>query len=119
MEHAVGNTWYRVEATLTSHGVDEFDDPIGPGYMAVRFHRYNVVKVTPKGVRLAVCGFNPRTVLHASTKKFAYATKAEALEGFIHRKNRQRKILMCQVARCDEAKRNAERMLAKERENAN
>jgi len=113
MNHKVGDVWYRYEAVLTSSGVDEFDEPVGPGFMALHSHKYDVVKVTPKGVRISFFGGVARLVLHNHVKKYAHPSREEALKSFICRKNSQKGILLCQISRCEEAKRNAERLLAK------
>lgn len=106
---------YRYEAILTSSGVDEFDDPIGPGFMALHCYSYDVVKVTPKGACVSAFGFETSKAVYDRTiNKFAYPTKAEALLGFIARKRRQQAIIHNQLARSREAQYKAEQLLAKE-----
>ena len=114
-ECKVGDVFYRYEGVLTSSGVDQFDDPIGPGYMAVNCYRYDVIKVTPKGARISAFGLEGSKPIYDSTiNKFAYPSKAEALLGFIARKRRQQSILNSQLAHSKEAQYKAEQLLAKE-----
>lgn len=115
-----GDYFYRYESHLVSSGVDEFDDPIGPGYMALYCSEYVVTKVTQKGaVILDWC--RPiqtanRPVMDHYINKYAYPSKVEALLGFIARKKRQQSILFSQYSRSREAEQKAERLLAKELE---
>lgn len=77
--------WYRYEDYLVSAGVDEFENPLGPAELRIRLREIEVVRTTPKGVRLD-CG---RFVLNKSKKRYACATIEEAKESFIARKTRQ------------------------------
>lgn len=117
-ECKVGDKFYRYESHLVSSGVDQWDEPLGPGYTELYCSEYTVEKVTPKGVRIAWYNqegnWSPKPVMDATINKFAYPTKAEALLGFIARKRRQQSILMNQLARSKEAQTKAERLLEKE-----
>ena len=107
--------FYRYEGVITSSGVDEFDEPLGPGYMALHCYRYDVIKVTPKGACVTAFGLEVgKAVYDRTINKFAYPTKLEALLGFIARKRRQQSILNSQLARSKEAQTKAEQLLAKE-----
>lgn len=102
-----------------SSGVDEWDEPLGPGYLAVRAFEYTVEQVTPKGaVIFAPVGpegsYGMRKVMDHYINKWAYPSKAEALLGFIARKKRQQAILSGQYFRSREAEKVAENLLAKE-----
>ena len=111
----VGDVFYRYEGVITSSGVDEFDEPLGPGYMALHCYRYDVIKVTPKGACVTAFGLEVgKAVYDRTINKFAYPTKLEALLGFIARKRRQQSILNSQLARSKEAQTKAEQLLAKE-----
>lgn len=118
-ETKVGDTFYRYEATLTSSGVDEFDEPVGPGFMSVWVRTFTVESVTPKGaVIFAPCGpeenHGMRRVMDHHINKYAYPSKGEALLGFIARKKRQQAIISGQYFRSREAESAAERLLAQE-----
>ena len=59
-----------------------------------------VLKVTPKGFWIDMCGFGriKRFVLARGRKRFAHPTKEEALQAFIYRKKAQVKILSDRLA---------------------
>jgi hypothetical protein len=91
---AVGDTWFRFEDVRYAAPLNEYDEPQGPGRLAVELRRYTVTKVTPKGVWL----FGSRFVLADATKKFACPTQEAARQSFLARKRRQLRILNAQVA---------------------
>lgn len=95
----VGDIWYRYEDVQYAASLDEFDNPVGVGRLAVNERQYQVVKVTPKGVRLN----NGRVVLDSSNKKFACPTQKLAKESFIKRKERQVSILSRQLERAQKS----------------
>lgn len=89
---------------MTEHicsGLDEFDNPIGPGILKVELYKYGVIKRTPKGAWINSCP--KKFVLLTARKKFACNTVDEAKESFIARKNRQKKILTAQLKQCEKA----------------
>lgn len=118
-EAKVGDLFYRYHNTLTSSGVDEFDEPIGSGFESVWFTTYTVERVTPKGaVIFAPTGpdhnHGDRIVLDHYTNKFAYPSKGEALLGFIARKKREQAIMSRRYFRSREAESKAEKLLLEE-----
>lgn len=114
-ECKVGDSFYRFESQLVSSGVDEFDEPLGPGYINLYCYTYDVTKITPKGARVRVFSFDhDRPVMDSTINKYAYPSKAEALLGFIARKRHQQSILLGQLTRSKEAQTKAEQLLAKE-----
>ena len=123
-ECKVGDMFYRYESHLVSSGVDEWDEPLGPGYMALYCSEYPVTRIYPKGAYIS--GYfltrsggqelHGRPVMDHYINKYAYPSKAEALLGFMARKRRQQTILYGQLARSKEAQLKAERLLAKEME---
>lgn len=114
----VGDKFYRYESHLVSSGVDEWDEPLGPGYMALYCSEYEVHQITPKGAKIHVShkppGLTLQPVLDHYINKYAYPTKVEALLGFMARKKRQQTILNRQLANSHDAEQKAEQMLAKE-----
>lgn len=80
----VGDTWYRYEDFRESNGTDEWDNNLG-GHIAIRLCKFEVIKLTPKGVRLD----NGRVVIHEHNKRYACATIEEAKRSFMLRKKRQ------------------------------
>lgn len=123
-ECKVDDVFYRYESHLVSSGVDEWDEPLGPGYMALYCSEYPVTRIYPKGAYIS--GYfltrsggqelQGRPVMDHYINKYAYPSKAEALLGFMARKRRQQTILNGQLARSKEAQLKAERLLAKEME---
>lgn len=94
--------WFRYEDAIYSDGVDEFDNPLGPGHMEVHLREFTVDKVTPKGVWL--CGFMLRRfVLRGARKQFACPTLEGALASFQARKRKQHQIYTRKAAMADEA----------------
>lgn len=117
----VGDKFYRYESHLVSSGVDEWDEPLGPGYMALYCSEFEVVKVYPKGAYIQgyFCKnggeeYQGRPVMDHYINKYAYPTKVEALLGFMARKKRQQTILNRQLANSHDAEQKAEQMLSKE-----
>lgn len=81
---------------------------------------YMVEHVTPRGCKIMAHNsqgnWGLKSVMDYYINKFAYPTKAEALLGFIARKQCQQTILYRQLANSKEAQTKAERLLAKELE---
>lgn len=125
-EAKVGDLFYRYHNTLTSSGVDEFDEPVGPGFESVWFSTYEVCSVTPKGARImgwfgpddGIAAKGSRPVMDHYTNKFAYPSKGEALLGFIARKKREQAIMSRRYFRSREAESKAEKLLMQELQNA-
>jgi hypothetical protein len=65
----------------------------------VQLLKFNVIRETPKGVRIEQYSgdYRGRVVLHNSRRKYANPTIEEAKESFIARKERQIKILKKQL----------------------
>lgn len=95
----VGDIWYRLEDRRYAPPVDEWGDIIGTGRADVEVRKFRVIKITPKGVRVAEAfldgTFRPittaesRVILDSSYKRFACPTMALALESYQARKKRQ------------------------------
>ena len=120
-ETKVGDLFYRFHNTLTSSGVNEYDEPVGHGYEKGWFTTYIVERVTPKGaVLFAPTGpdqnYGLRLVLDHYTNKFAYPSKGEALLGFIARKKCEQAIMSRRYFRSREAESKAEKLLMEELE---
>jgi hypothetical protein len=94
--------YYRYEDVQYAAPLDEFDNPQGPGRLAVELREYQVVKRTPKGVWLSLYG-DRRFVLNSATRRFACPTKAEAQESFLARKKRQISIHQGSIKRAERA----------------
>ena len=94
----VGDTFYRYEDRRYAPMLDEFDNPSGPGCLAVELKTYLVTKTTPCGVWL-----QDRFVNQQRVKQFAHASKTEALAAFFARKARQIRILRKQLADAQKA----------------
>ncbi|WP_315127330.1 hypothetical protein [Comamonas antarctica] len=95
----VGDRWYRYEDVAYASPLDEYDRPTGPGQLRVHCREYEVVKVTPCGVRLDI----GRYVSASSRKRFAHATKEDAKNSFILRKSAQLRIYSARCARAEQA----------------
>lgn len=104
--------WYRVDDITYAPPLDEFDRPCGSGRIEVRMHRYKVLKVTPKGVRLqdfvafdgATSSFkeNPgKFVLRDARKRWACPTPGEAVTSYEARKNKLIKICRARINRAE------------------
>ena len=90
--------WYRYEDRHYAPHVNEFDEAEGPGEVVVELLRFQVVKHTPKGVRLGIN--RRRLVLHGSHKRYACPTVEEARVSFLARKRKQLRIYR---SRCRDA----------------
>jgi hypothetical protein len=97
-----GEVWYRMTSHVVSAGVDEWDNPVGPGHVEVYVHEHDVIKHTPKGVWLNAYG-EKKFVRRDARKRFACPTKEEALESFVARKKRQIGILSAQLRNAEDA----------------
>ena len=95
----VGDTFYRYEDRRYAPMLDEFDNPSGPGRVAVELQTYRVTKITPCGVWLE----GTRFVNQQRVKQFAHASKSQALAAFFARKARQISILQKQLANAQKA----------------
>jgi hypothetical protein len=89
----VGDTFYRYEDRRYAPMLDEFDNPAGPGRVAVDLQIYCVTKITPCGVWLG-----DRFVNQQRVKQFAHSTKEAAHAAFLARKARQASILQKQLS---------------------
>lgn len=106
----VGDTWYRVEDYMVASTLDEYETPMGPGHVELRVLKFQIVKVTPKGVRLDV----EKVVLDHWNKKYACPTLELAVESFMARKRRQIAINNSRVKNAKEAILLAQHLLDKQ-----
>lgn len=83
--------WYRYE-DRDAPPLNEFDEAIGSGRTEIVERTFTVKKRTPKGVWIASDWGERRFVLATATKRFACATREEALVSFIARKTIQASI---------------------------
>lgn len=104
--------YYRYLDKKVPYGIDEDGDLMGPFFTEIYKVQYEVVKHTPKGVKLKTYN-GERLVLHASRKKFACATEEEALHSYIHRKRRQVSILQSKLSGAERGIVLAERRLGR------
>lgn len=94
--------WFRFEDRMVSDGVDEFDNPLGPGHLEVALREYEVAKETPKGVWLRSF-MTRRFVLRGARKQFACATIEQALASYLARKRKQASIYEKRATRAVQA----------------
>lgn len=108
--HVPDEVWYRYEDVQYAAPLDEWENPVGPGRVAVELRTYRVARHTPKGAWLyhhfyfgsSPAEFNRRDcrfVRITDGKMFAHPTREGALASFIARKTRQMKILSAQLRR--------------------
>lgn len=97
-----GEVWYRFHERVVSAGVDEWDNPVGPGRIEVYVSKYPVMKHTPKGVWLDIYD-QKKFVLRDARKRYACPTMEEALESFVARKKRQIRILSTRLRHAEDA----------------
>lgn len=83
--------WYRFEHRWTASRLDIDGEPYGPSRLEVHCYKFRVIKHTPFGVILDTG--NHRFVKNEGKKRYACATREEALESFKARKQRQALIL--------------------------
>lgn len=89
----VGDTWYRYE-----------DVCYEGGSVQVELRAYRVARETPKGAWLEQWpGGSLRFALRECKKRFACATREQALESFVARKRRQIKIYEARASRARRA----------------
>lgn len=108
MKTKIGDTWYRYEDIQYAAPLDEFERPCGFGRLVVSIQEFFVAKITPQGVRL----HTGRFVRNEARKKYAHATKADALASFIARKERQASIYAARLCRAEKALRLAREVTA-------
>lgn len=95
----VGDTFYRYVDRVYAPMLDEFENPSGPGRVAVEVQKYKVTKVTACGVWLE----DERFVNQQRIKQYAHATLEQAHAAFLARKERQASILSRQLANVRQA----------------
>lgn len=88
---------YRYVDRIVSAGVDEFDNPLGPGKVEIYLRKLPVLKHTPKGTWIDDYG-RKRFVLSQARKKYAALTIDAAQESFIKRKEAQRRIYLTRAS---------------------
>ena len=91
--------FYRYEDVAYASFPDDYEGRASPGRLEVRLSHFKVIKATPCGVQLDIGRF----VKTSGRKRFAWPTKAEALESFKARKQRQLGILRAQASRAERA----------------
>lgn len=94
--------WFRFEDHMVSDGVDEFDNPLGPGHIEIYMREFEVEKHTRKGVWLRGFMFR-RFCLNETRRKFACPTMESALASFLARKRKQMQIYENRVSRAEQA----------------
>jgi len=66
---------YRYVDGMVSAGVDEWDNPLGPGTVEVYLYKYRILSETPKGFWIEYPNFKgKRFVLNEARKKYAHLT---------------------------------------------
>lgn len=106
--------YYRYDTRRYSAGVDEFDNPLGPGRLSLELRSFPVYKITPKGVWVNDYG-SFRFVLATARSTLCYPTHARALENFIARKKRYISILDGKIAEAEEGIQLALRLMEKDK----
>lgn len=94
--------WYRYEDVRYASSIDEFDQPLGDGYLEVKLREYPVFKHTAKGVWLGWAS-RDKFVLKNSRKQYACPTIEEAKQSFIARKKRQASIYRARLRDAEKA----------------
>ncbi len=92
-------TWYRYQETHYRYWDPEQECHVGPVTTSVKLYQFPVLKITPKGARLA----DGRFVLKNANKRYACPTKEEAMVSFLARKEKQLKILQNQITNVQSA----------------
>lgn len=87
---------YRYQDWQASGGVDEWGYSLGPSKTYVSLMTFRIIRTTPKGVWINY-GCTEKFVKLDARKRFACPTKEEALESFLARKQRQKRILSSQL----------------------
>lgn len=109
----VGDTFYRYDDSLRA-SLDHWEDSYRT-HTVLEETKFTVVRTTPKGVWVerGALGFVTKRafILLSAKKRLAYATKEEALQSLIARKNRQADIYRARAADADKAKAMAESRL--------
>lgn len=103
--------WYRYDDMRWSVTLDAEMEHYGTRLEVIET-AYPVVKKTPKGAWLELGVFgetDKRWVGLGTGKRFAHPTRKEALEGYIHRKNRQIKIYEARLRDAQEFREMAQR----------
>jgi len=103
----VGDKMFHYKDSLYSSGYYEGST----SHVTVNILNYQVIRVTPKGCWVSdFYGSKPRFVLNQSRKRFAWATKEDALVSFIARKRRQIRIVRAQLGNAENALFQAEQL---------
>jgi len=96
--------WYRYDGICYAPIPDEFGECYGIGDRVLRRTRYLVLKHTPKGVWIEYSGrwhTDKRFILREANKRFACPTPKEALESFLARKIREKRIYLARLKDVD------------------
>jgi hypothetical protein len=112
-EKQQSKVWYRFEDYLESQGyVDQWGEYVSTG-SKVRVHIYEltIMHRTPKGIVIRDKTGNRRFICDSWYKRYACATKEQALESFIARKKKQHSIYKKKAHNAEKAILEAKRIM--------
>lgn len=112
----LGDIWFRFEERCYASYFDEWSESRGPGRIEVSCIEFKVSRLTARCVFLTLGYGCEYRVLLGARKRFACATKEEALASFFARKRRQISILEAQLRRARQAISDAEWRFARQPE---
>jgi hypothetical protein len=96
--------YFRLDSSRVSDGVDEWDNPVGPGHVEIYVSKFLIIKETPKGVWISIfCGEKKFVLSDPKGKRYAYATLEDAKKSFALRKKRYIQILSGRIRDAEEA----------------
>ena len=99
---------YRMTTHNESLGVDDFGNDINGHNVVVTMKRYNVMSRTPNGAWIWLDNENRKRFVNLKAKKqFASNTELKAIDQFLHRNYRLRKILEARLNDVSIARRKA------------
>lgn len=101
---------YRYDNWQTAALWDDYEFIRNPSTTRIGLREYHVIRTTPKGAWID-CNGGTKFVNLNARKKFACRTKEDAIESFIARKTKQKRILTEQLRHTDEALRLANKEL--------
>jgi hypothetical protein len=101
---------YRYENWQTAPLWDDYEFSRSPSTTHIGLRDFQIVRTTPKGAWINYGG-TERFVKLDARKRFACPTKEEALQSFIARKEKQKRILNEQIRQTDNALRLANKEL--------
>ena len=101
MSHVKNEKFYRYEDKLEYSWDYEFEI-VTSSIVVITLLEFDVIKHTPCGVWLSVYG-TKKFVKTKARKRWACPTKKEAMESFLARKNKQKRLLEGQIDRVEKA----------------